>query len=153
MYKAGESTLCAKVASTLSIVNSKSSPELNSGELMRYLTEAVWYPPAFLPAQGIEWVPIDDNSAMASLEDKWNKVSLVFYFNNHDDVERIFADERPREVDGNYVPTPWTGYFKNYQLRNGILVPLEGEAEWNLPSGDLPYWRGYLDEIEYSMSN
>ncbi len=41
IYKAGEGTLFAKVASTVSIVNSKSSPYLNSGELMRYLEEAV----------------------------------------------------------------------------------------------------------------
>jgi hypothetical protein len=30
-----------------------------------------------------------------------------------------------------------------------MLIPIEGEVEWNLPEGNLPYWRGYLEKIEY----
>jgi hypothetical protein len=30
-----------------------------------------------------------------------------------------------------------------------MAVPTEGEVEWNLPDGDLPYWRARLTEVEY----
>jgi hypothetical protein len=149
MYKQGEGALRAKVASTVSVVDAQGSPELNSGELMRYLAETVWFPTALLPGQGVEWTPIDDTSSKAVIKDHGISVSLDFHFNNCDEVERIYAQGRFREVNGIYESTPWTGYFSDYQTRNGLLIPLEGQVEWNLPDGDLPYWRGHLDEIEH----
>jgi hypothetical protein len=41
------------------------------------------------------------------------------------------------------------GRFINYQERNGMLIPLDGEVAWNLPDGDLSYWRGRIEAIEY----
>jgi len=64
-----------------------------------------------------------------------------------DEVERIHAEGRFREVDGGYEPTPWNGYWRNYQTRNGLLVPIEGEVEW-----DLVYWRANLVEIDHDVS-
>ena len=73
----------------------------------------------------------------------------MFYFNNRDEVERVFAEARYREVDGAFEPTPWTGRFSNYQVRNGVLIPVDAEVAWNLPGGDLTYWRGHVEEVEH----
>jgi hypothetical protein len=32
-----------------------------------------------------------------------------------------------------------------------MLIPLDGEVAWNLPEGDLCYWRGHLVEIEHQI--
>jgi hypothetical protein len=149
MYKSGEGALRAKLASTVSVVDAQESAELDSGELMRYLAETVWFPTALLPGQGVEWTHIDDNSSRATIENCGINVSLIFYFNSRDEVERIYSEGRYREVDGRYESTPWTGYFCNYHKRNGMLIPLDGQVEWNLPDGGLPYWRGHLDGIEH----
>jgi hypothetical protein len=151
MYKAGEGALRAKILSTVSVVDAEPSPEMNSGELMRYLAESVWFPTALLPGEGVEWTAIDENSAMATLDHQGTTVSLTFYFNSQNEVERVFAEKRYREVDGTFKPTPWTGHFRNYQARNGMLIPLEGEVMWNLPEGDLSYWRGRVEAIEYQL--
>jgi len=37
-----------------------SSRELNEAELVRYLAEAVWYPTALLPSEGVQWEPVVD---------------------------------------------------------------------------------------------
>jgi hypothetical protein len=149
MYQDGQGALRAKVASTLSVVDAQGRAELDAGELMRYLAEALWFPTALLPGQGVEWVPIDDHSARATIEDRGTRVSLLFYFNSRHEVERVYAEARGREVDGRYEPIPWTGYWSNYQTRDGLLIPLDGEVEWNLPEGDLAYWRGHVDDIEF----
>jgi hypothetical protein len=149
MYKDGEGVLRAKVLSTVSVVDEGPGIEINSGELMRFLAEMVWFPTALLSSEGVEWAPIDDESARATLAHGGTSVSLVFHFNSRNEVDRVFAENRYRKVDGTFEPTPWTGYFRNYQVRNGMLIPIDGEVEWNLPEGNLSYWRGHLDEIEH----
>jgi hypothetical protein len=151
MYKGGKGILRAKMFSTLTVADAQGHPKLDAGELMRYLAEAVWFPTALLPGQGIEWSPIDDHSAKATLEHEGTSASIVFYFNDRDEVERIHAEGRFREVEGDYEPTPWTGYWGNYQTRNGLLIPIEGRVEWNLPEGALTYWRAHLEEIDHLL--
>jgi hypothetical protein len=150
-YKAGKGTLHAKILSSIPVADAVPSTELNSGELMRYLAETVWFPTALLPGEGVDWEPIDEQSAKATISHRGMTVSLVFHFNSRNQVEHVFAASRFREVDGTYEPTPWTGHFSNYQVRNGMLIPIDGEVEWNLPEGALGYWRGHLVEIEHHL--
>ena len=139
----------AKILSLFTVVDAGPSPEMNEGELLRYLAESVWFPTSLLPGEGVEWNSIDGQSARASLTHNGNSVSLVFSFNERNEVERVFAEKRYREIDGAFEPTPWTGCFTNYEERNGMLIPLDGEVAWNLPDGDLSYWRGRIETIEY----
>jgi hypothetical protein len=122
---------------------------MNAGELMRYLAEAVWFPTAFLPGQGLTWAGVDDASARATLADGDSSVSLIFHFDERDLVDWVRAEARYRAVDGAFEPTPWTGHFRNYQPRKGLLIPLDGQVAWNLPEGDLAYWRGHIEDIQY----
>jgi hypothetical protein len=149
MYKAGDGALRAMILSLVPVADAGPGLELNSGELMRYLAEAVWFPTALLPGEGVDWEPIDHRSARATIDHRGTIVSLVFHFNSRNEVERVFGESRFREVDGTYEPTPWTGHFSNYQIRNGMLIPIDGEVEWNLPRGALSYWRGHVVEIEH----
>jgi hypothetical protein len=151
-YVSGEGALRAKVASALTVADQAASPELNAGELARYLAEAVWFPTALLPGQGVTWTPIDDQSAKATLEHGETSVSLVFHFNERNEVQRIYTEDRFREVEGDFEPTPWTGRFWNYQRRNGMRIPLDGEVAWNLPEGDLAYWRGNIQAIAHETA-
>jgi hypothetical protein len=43
---------------------------------------------------------------MASMLRGGNTVSLVFFFNNRDEVERVFAEKWYCEVDGTFEPIP-----------------------------------------------
>ncbi len=149
MYAGGKGTLRAKILSLFTVADAGPGAEMNEGELLRYLAESVWFPTALLPAEGVEWTSIDERSARASLTHNGITASLVFSFNDRDEVERVFAEKRYREVDGVFEPTPWTGRFSNYEERNGMLIPLDGEVSWNLPDGDLSYWRGRIETIEY----
>ena len=50
------------------------------------------------------------------------------------------------------VATPWEGRFWDYELRDDMLIPTEGEVAWLLPEGPRPYWRGRIQRIEYEYA-
>lgn len=128
----------------------EANPELNEGELLRYLAEAVWYPTALLPSEGVEWEAIDDATAEATLTYGGTAATLTFQFNNDDEVSKVHAKQRPRRVGDGYEPTPWTGRWDDYVTRNGMRIPTTGEVIWHLPTGDMKAWQGQVSEISYS---
>jgi hypothetical protein len=148
-YTGGSGTLRAAALGAFPVAASEPSPELDEGELTRYLAEAVWFPTALLPTEGVSWEAVDDRSARATLEHEGTTASLVFHFDEDDEVERVTAENRHRAVEDGYDETRWTGRFGDYRVRDGMCVPAEAEVEWNLPEGDLPYWRGRIVGFDY----
>lgn len=146
-YVSGEGFLRAKLLSAVTVAEADPCPELNEGELMRYLAEAIWFPTALLPTEGVEWEAVDDRSARATLTDSGTTASLAFHFDDRNRVERVHAEGRYRMEDDDYVP--WTGYFRDYRERDGMSVPTTAEVEWNLPDGDSSYWRATVEDLDY----
>jgi hypothetical protein len=151
-YVAGEGVLQAKLLGIFTLANMRGGQELAQGELMRYLAEAVWYPTALLPSQGVLWQAIDSNSARATFSDGDNTVSLDFHFNAEGLVDAIRTDSRPRTVAGKSINTPWLIRVWNYQFHQGLRVPAEGEVAWVLDNGTYPYWRGRIDSVSYQFA-
>ena len=54
-YVGGEASMKARFLSIVTVLDEHGKAELNAGALQRYLAEAVWFPTALLPSQGIEW--------------------------------------------------------------------------------------------------
>ncbi len=115
----------------------------------RYLAEAVWYPTALLPRAGLQWTPIDDRKALATLTDQGTSVALEFRFNAADEVSGVYAAGRYRKVGRRYQLTPWEGHFTRYQVRDGMRVPIEGEVGWYLSGEWQPVWSGTLTDLRY----
>lgn len=151
-YLAGQGSMQGKLLSLVPVVDQQGAAELNAGALQRYLAEAVWFPTALLPSQGVKWSVIDDNRALATLKDSGTTVSLEFHFSAAGEITGVFSPGRYREVKGRYELTPWAGHFRNYEERNGIKIPVAGEVEWQLPGGNFPYWRGRVIEVEYDFA-
>ena len=151
-YVAGEGLLQATLLGLVSLVDMRGTPDVARGELMRFVAEAAWYPTTLLPSQGVRWKAVDDASAEATLADGPTSVSLVFRFDEVGLIARVRAEARGRTVKGSVVPTPWEGRWWNYELRDGMRVPLEGEVAWLLPEGAKPYWRGRITRIDYDFA-
>jgi len=151
-YIAGEGILHASFFGLVSLVNLRGTPEVAQGELMRFFAEAAWYPTALLPSQGVQWEPVDDASAKATLKDDGTALTMLFRFNEDGLIESVRAEARGRTVAGAVIPTPWEGRWSNYELRDGMLIPLEGEVAWILPEGPKPYWRGRITRLNYEFT-
>lgn len=148
LYRDGAGSASISLWGFIPIAGDDANPELNEGELLRYLAEAVWYPTALLPSEGVRWDAIDDSTATATLEYGETTATLTFHFTEDNEVAKVHA-ERPRRVADGYEPTPWTGRWHDYEMRNGIRVPTAGEVVWHLPDGDMEAWRGRVTDISY----
>ncbi|WP_204959953.1 DUF6920 family protein [Salinigranum salinum] len=149
LFRDGNGSAEVSLSGVIPLDRGEPSQELNEAELVRYLAEAVWYPTALLPSEGVQWEPIDDRTAEATIDHGDVSASLTFSFNEDDEVTRVYTEGRYRRVADGFEPTPWSGYWNNYQTRNGIRIPMEGEVVWHLPDGDLEAWQGQLTEIHY----
>jgi hypothetical protein len=151
-YVAGKGVLTAKLFGLITVMEQPATPELAQGELLRFFAEAVWYPTALLPSQGMVWEPINDSQAHATLTDGETTVTLLFHFNEQGLIDTVRAEGRYRDVGGEQIATPWQGRFWDYALRDGILIPLSGEVEWLPKEGPHPYWRGHIQQISYEYA-
>jgi len=151
-YIAGEGILHASLFGLVSLADVRGTPEAAQGELMRFFAEAAWYPTALLPSQGVQWEALDATSAKATLKDGETTVTMVFRFDEYGLMQSVRAEARGRIVAGAVIPTPWEGRWSNYDLRDGIRIPLDGEVAWILPEGPKPYWRGHITRISYELA-
>ena len=151
-YAAGEGVLHASLLGLLTVAAMRGTGEVAEGELMRFFAEATWYPTALLPSQGVRWEAVDNHSAHATLDEGDNTISMLFTFNEEGLIDTVSAEARGRAVGGEIIPTPWHGRFWNYEERDGMRVPLDGEVAWLLPEGEKPYWRGHITEIRYQSA-
>ena len=151
-YVNGRAVLTARLFGLITVMESPDSPELAQGELLRFLAEAPWYPTALLPSPTLTWATIDDASARLTLVDEDVSVLLVVHFGAGGLIESVHSDGRYRDMDGTQIRTPWEGRFWNYEERDGMLIPLDGEVAWLLPEGRRPYWRGHIDAIKYEFA-
>jgi hypothetical protein len=143
-YLLGEGSLHASLLGLFTVAKMHGAPENNQGELLRFFAEALWYPTALLPSQGVRWEAIDDNSARATLTDGATTASAVFQFNAEGTIETFRAEARYRDK---LTAMPWGGRFWDYAVRDGMLIPLEGEVGWEYPEGIRLYFKGKTTKI------
>jgi len=149
-YLLGEGNLQASLLGLFTVAKMHGTPELNQGELLRFFAEATWYPTALLPSQGVRWEAIDDTSARATLTDGATTASVVFQFNAEGAIATMRAEARYRD---RLTAMPWSGRFWDYSVRNGMLIPLEGEVGWEYPEGIRLYFKGKITEIGYEFAS
>ena len=151
-YIAGEGLLHAAVLGLFTVADLHGGGEIARGELMRFFAEAAWYPTALLPSQGVRWEAVDDASANATLVDGPLTLTLLFRFNDAGLIDSARAEARGAMVGREMVMAPWEGSWSNYQERDGMTVPITGEAAWLRPEGRKPYFHGAVTSLSYEFS-
>lgn len=150
-YASGVGSGRVQLLSAITVAADRDKPELNAASLHRYLAEAVWCPTALLPEAGVQWTPIDQRSALATLSDAGNTVSLEFRFNEADEVSGVFAAGRWSRVGKAFVLMPWEGRFGGYRRCGGVLVPSHGEVGWYVDRRLEVVWKGEVGAVEYEF--
>jgi hypothetical protein len=148
-YVSGEGILNPAILGLYNLTNIRGGGDIAKGEFMRFFAEALWYPTALLPSQGVRWEAVDDRSARATLNDGPISLTMLFRFNDDGLVGSVRADARGRAVGESIVMTPWEIQVSDYQERDGMRVPLRGEVAWFTPQGTKPYWRGAIKKITF----
>ncbi len=150
-YVGGEGILNPAVLGLVSLATPIDARMLAEGELVRFFAEAAWYPTALLPSQGIHWEAVDDRCAKATLVDGTISLAMLMRFNEAGLIESGRVEARGAIAGKSIVMMPWEVRVSNYQDRDGMLVPLTGEAAWLRPEGRAPYWRGTIASLAYEF--
>jgi hypothetical protein len=151
-YIAGEGLLRAAILGLFTVADIQGGGEIARGELMRFFAEAAWYPTALLPSQGVRWEAVDDNSAHATLVDGPLALTLLFRFNDAGLIDSFRAEARGAMVGKEMVTLPWEGNWSNYQVRDGMTVPLAGEVAWMHQEGRRAYFLGSVTSLAYQLT-
>lgn len=151
-FIAGEGLLRPTLLGLYSLGTLRGSGEIARGELLRHLAECVWFPTALLPSQGVVWQAVDDGSALATTTDGPVSVTMLFRFRPDGLISAVFVDRRAAAAGDTTVLLPWECRLSNYQTRDGMVVPLEGEALYITPAGERPYFRGKIDRVAYRFA-
>ncbi len=141
----GKGNLVIKLLSVFPVVD-VTGEKANQGELLRWLGETPLFPTALLPSENVSWVAIDNSSAKVIFDNGVIKLDAIFVFNEEGEAVRFEAKryKEDRLED-------WTGYYRNYMEVDGVRIPSEIEAVWNLEQGDFSYARFDIEEIEFNV--
>jgi hypothetical protein len=150
-YVRGEGILNPAILGLFSLADPVEPWVLAQGEFVRFFAETAWYPTALLPSQGVHWEAVDEHSAKATLADGKISVMMLVNFNGADLIESVSVEARAAMVGKAVVMMPWEGRMSNYQMRDGMLIPLTCEAAWLRPEGCAPYWRGTISSMTHEF--
>ena len=143
-YVEGEGSLRVFLFNLFKIIEGKGK-EYNSGELLRWLGESVWFPTNLLPSANLQWSPIDDQRANLTYSYDNLELSYVVTFNAKGEITQL-ETQRYMEDEG---LTTWIGRVTEYQSVNDMKIPMEIEAIWEIEGTQHPYARFTVTKIEH----
>jgi hypothetical protein len=85
---------------------------------------------------------------VATLTDHGISVSLEFRFGSTGEPTGIYTPARWGTFEGGYEQRAWEGHFRDYQARDGVLVPSEGDVGWYVGDQWRAVWRGTITAYE-----
>ena len=148
-FTGGHGSMVIKLLSFITVGNAH-GPEMDQGELQRYLAEMALFPTAWL-SEAIEWQAIDAHSVQATLREQNVTGSVVLHINEQGQLTHITAN-RYKEEHGHYLLAPWMAQCDEYQEVEGMRIPTKFEITWHLASGEFTWFRVKITEIEYNQS-
>lgn len=141
-YEDGEGRLEAKLWGMIPVADAK-GPEIDRGEVERYLAELPWNPLALVNNPALRFGEGEDGPVRIWALDPDTYVDVRF--DAQGDICGIFT--RTRSHDGEV--DPWEGEFSDYRELGGVRVPTRGQVRWHLPSGSFDYWRGEITALRW----
>jgi len=148
MYAEGRGRMLVKVASLWPVADA-SGEQTDQAAMMRYLSEMIWFPAAFL-AGNISFEAVDDSSARVTLADHGRTATATLFFDQEGRVTDFVA-KRYRTADAS-DPETWSTPVTGYGEFEGLRLPTRGKATWKLPGGDLDYIEVTITDLHYDTA-
>ncbi len=91
-------------------------------------SESMWFPAVFLTDPRVQWVPVDDQTAILQVPFQDGRERYVARFDPESGLLRWLESMRYKGNTGKKVL--WLNEILDYQLLGGYLVPRVGAATW-----------------------
>jgi hypothetical protein len=140
----GRGRMQVRLANLFTVVDA-SGPEMDQGSLLRWLNETMWFPHVWA-TDVISWRPVDDTSAIGAVSVDDLTVEAEFRFDTEGRLVD-FCAERYRVGEGEAALTTWCTPLTGHARFDGVEVPVEGSAIWELEAGDLEYIRLQVTDL------
>lgn len=114
-------------------------PEIDRGEVQRYLAELAWNPRALIANPALRFDEGSEGAVRVWVGDPSCYVDL--HFDERGDIVRTYSETRARGDEGT---APWEGVFEAYDSIGGLRCPRRGHVSWILPEGRFTYWHGEI---------
>jgi hypothetical protein len=147
-FENGNGEMTIRLFSLIPVADAKNHEKVDQASLQRYLAETVWFPSAALSPY-ILWQSLGPNSAKATMEFEGVIGSGEFHFDEQGNFKKFVA-MRYRDVNAE-KPTEWTVISTKSEERNGIKIPTECEASWQMDSGKWTWLKLKVTDIQYNV--
>ena len=142
MYRNGEGRMLIKAASLVTVADAKGK-EFDQGEMVRYLSEMIWFPSAFLE-DNVSFEAVDARSARVILTDGGRTATGTLFF----DADGRLTEFVARRYSGSGLDT-WSVPITAYGEFEGLKLPVRGKAMWKLATGDQEYIDVTITALHY----
>jgi Family of unknown function (DUF6544) len=133
MYQGGQGRMLIKVASLVTVADA-GGEEMDQGSMMRYLSELMWFPSAFLQ-DNISFQAIDATSARVTLTERGKTATATLFF---DAAGRLtnFVARRYAIAGKRHDLQTWSVPVTGYGELEGLKLPVRVTAVWKFADGD-----------------
>ena len=145
MYADGKGCMLVKVASLWPVVDA-TGEQMNQGGMMRYLSEMIWFPAAFLVGN-ISFGAVDDCCARVTLSDHGRTATGTLLFDRQGRLTNFVAKRYRTPTSSD--PETWSAPVTGYGQFEGLRLPARSKAAFKLPGGDFEYIDVTVTDLHY----
>lgn len=155
-YVNGQGRMLAKVLDLFKVADGKGD-ELDIGELVTYLNDAILYAPSMILRPNTEWIAVGEDCFDVRLSDRGHTVTARVLVDGRGAPYEFSTKDRfvsdPYQKGRPLVRALWTTPVDDWMVREGRVVPRRGTAIWHLAGGTFEYARFELLEhgLAYNM--
>jgi hypothetical protein len=115
-------------------------PDVDKGELQRYLAMVACCPSMILNNPALAWAAAGPRSLR--LSDREDRTGATLNIEIEDDGRPVaFTALRPMSVGKHSTLTPWSATCSDFEERDGLRIPRRLDASWELEDGRFTYIR------------
>ncbi|HEY9178958.1 MAG TPA: DUF6544 family protein [Flavipsychrobacter sp.] len=147
-YMDGQGNMLIMASGLIRIVDG-SGMEINQGSMLRYMGEVCWFPSAAL-SKYISWEEIDSNRARMVMNYKGLNAEGICTFDGEGRLLRFDA-KRYMGSGNDATLNDWYAVCLEWKEMDGIIIPVKGTVNWQLPEGPFDYYHYTITELEYNI--
>jgi hypothetical protein len=145
-HEAGHGWVVVKLAGVLP-VKKFTGPDVDRGELQRYLASVVFCPAMLLNHPMLVWSVVNESTLRVRDHRDLTRAAVDLEIDDHGRPLAIRAD-RPRIVGKESILTPWEGTCEGFHEWEGMRVPTRVKVAWHPPEGMFTYFRAEIASFE-----